>query len=335
MHRLHREAGRERTRGRMNPAAEAGMTLVELLVTSVILVIVVGGLATLFVSAIRSETDQTNRVRSQQNARVVLDQLRREIHCASTVSSNLVNAGDPSWPAKSITIKLGSYCTTNSAGLASITWCTSASPPYTLWRYGHKTDLSAATYATACKNAVADPAGRQWAANIVDVSGSVSSGQIFTGYSAPTQPAMPTPVLTLGATAGTLGSALADSPYGYVVDPVTAAGEQPGSEATVRLAQGTVNRSITVDWSGSCPPYSGITGYKVYGRTVGGEGLLTTISETTCATTSYVDTGATTPAAGSPVAAILATVSVDIPVRVSNTGLTELTDNITLRNTPR
>jgi type II secretory pathway pseudopilin PulG len=316
------------------------MTLIELLVTLSILLVVIGGLGTLFVGAIRSETDQSARVRAQQNARVALDQLRREIHCATSVSSNVANAGDPSWPppVNSITIVLGSYCTTG--GSASVTWCTSATAPpttpptYTLNRYAHATDLSASLYVAACTGT-----GRRWASQIVD-TGAVTGGRIFTTYSAPTQPSLPSPILTLGSAAGTLGAA-SDTTYGYIVDPVTAAGEQPGSEAVVTLAAGTTNRSITLDWSGSCPLYSGITGYKVYGRTAGGEGLMKTIVVATpCATTSYTDTNAvadTPNSAISPVASSLATVGVDIPVRVSasGTGLSELKDDITLRNTPR
>jgi Tfp pilus assembly protein PilV len=317
-------------------SSDAGVTLIELLVTCVILVVVIGGLATLFVSAIHSQTDQSDRVESQQNARVALDQLRREIHCGSSVASNKVNVLDPSWPAKAITINLASYCLTNSAGAASITWCTSATAPYTLWRYPHSTDLSAGTYAAACTGT-----GRRWASDIVD-TGAVTSGKIFSNSAspAPTQPAMASPILTLGATAGTLGG-VSDTTYGYIVDPVTAAGEQPGTEAVVTLAAGTANRSITLDWSGSCPPYAGVTvtSYKVYGRTSGAETLMKTISvASSCATTSYTDTNVDAPdGTTSPQAAVLTTVGVDIPVRVSasGTGLAELKDDITLRNTPR
>ena len=59
--------------------------------------------------------------------------------------------------------------------------------------------------------------------------------------------------------------------WGYVVDPVTGTVEQPGLDATVTLAAGTTGRAVTLDWSGSCPPYSGVTAYKVYGRTPGAE----------------------------------------------------------------
>ena len=81
--------------------ANDGFTLIELLVALIILGVVMGGLTQLFVSALRSETDQTNRVGARQDARLALEKLRREIHCASGVSS-------PS--ATSLTISLPSYC---------------------------------------------------------------------------------------------------------------------------------------------------------------------------------------------------------------------------------
>ena len=57
-------------------------------------------------SAMKSQNDQTNRTQAQQDARLGLDKLRREIRCASDLTT-------PSgYPASSITITLGSYCPT-------------------------------------------------------------------------------------------------------------------------------------------------------------------------------------------------------------------------------
>ena len=56
-----------------------------MLVVLAILGIVLAGLTVLFTSAMRSQTDQTNRVNAQQDARVALDQLRRELRCASAL----------------------------------------------------------------------------------------------------------------------------------------------------------------------------------------------------------------------------------------------------------
>lgn len=86
--------------------AEDGYSLVELLIVLAILGVVVGGLTQLFTSGANSEIDQNNRVQSQQQARVGLDRLRREAHCASGVSfSNAVGSS-----YSTITLTLPSYC---------------------------------------------------------------------------------------------------------------------------------------------------------------------------------------------------------------------------------
>ena len=75
-----------------------------------------------------------NRFRAQQTARVALDKLRREVHCASTATPG--NAG----PTSSVTLTLASFCKTlpqplptplpsycsTSGGqtTCSVTWCT-------------------------------------------------------------------------------------------------------------------------------------------------------------------------------------------------------------------
>jgi prepilin-type N-terminal cleavage/methylation domain-containing protein len=110
---------------------ERGVTFTEMLVVLVILGIVLAGMTTLFVSAGTSQVDQTNRVRAQQEARLALDSLRREIHCAKEVAGTV--------PGSSITITLGSYCPTYKASETSVTWCTQTvvtSQRYALWRYG-------------------------------------------------------------------------------------------------------------------------------------------------------------------------------------------------------
>ena len=179
---------------------------------------------------------------AQQDARLALDKLRREIHCASSVTSNNATTGG-TWPAtggtRAITVKLGSYCPSTTPGAISVTWCTQGSGPYTLWRYPHMTDMSTDTYATACSGA----GGAAWVRSITDLP-TVPGGKIFTSYSQPTQPAMSPPVLTLSATSGSLGSPSADTSLSYVVDPVTAAGEQPGLDARVTLAAGRRARPL-------------------------------------------------------------------------------------------
>jgi prepilin-type N-terminal cleavage/methylation domain-containing protein len=103
--------------------SEAGYTLTELLAAMAILLIVLSGLTTLFVSAMKAETDLDRRFQAQQNARLALAKIRREAHCASDATTT----GD------AVTLTLGPYC---SAGTGDVTWCSVAvsSGRYALYR---------------------------------------------------------------------------------------------------------------------------------------------------------------------------------------------------------
>ncbi len=109
---------------------QRGYSLVEMLVVLVIMGTVTTALTTIFVNASNSELAMNNRFRAQQNARLALDKIRREVHCASSVV--LGAAGSPSGPlaAASITLKLPSGCRaatgaplcSGSATLKCVTW---------------------------------------------------------------------------------------------------------------------------------------------------------------------------------------------------------------------
>ena len=101
--------------------SERGYTLVEMLTVLVIFGTVMSALLTLFIQGTNAELDMNNRFQAQQDARVALDKIRREAHCASAVTV--------STPA-SVTLSLPSYCPT---GNGSVTWCTSSLGPR---RYG-------------------------------------------------------------------------------------------------------------------------------------------------------------------------------------------------------
>jgi prepilin-type N-terminal cleavage/methylation domain-containing protein len=104
---------------------ERGFTLIELLTVLAMLVIVMTALSTVLVAATKAEEDMNRRFGSQINARVALDMLRREIHCASSVS--------PTGASASITIVLGSRCPF--AGGSTVRWCTVGSgSSYALYR---------------------------------------------------------------------------------------------------------------------------------------------------------------------------------------------------------
>ena len=114
-------------RWRRRLADDQGLTLVELLVVTVLFGVIVAAVTTLFVQATNAETDLNNRFQSQLSARLALDRLRREVHCASSVT--------PAGPASSITLTLPTYCR---AGTGSSTWCTVAftgsTTRFRLWR---------------------------------------------------------------------------------------------------------------------------------------------------------------------------------------------------------
>jgi prepilin-type N-terminal cleavage/methylation domain-containing protein len=253
-----------RERLRIAGEAQDGFTLVELLVVLAILGTVLAGLTVLFTGALSSQTDQTNRAQVQQDARLGLDRMRREIRCASDITT-------PSgYPASSVTITLASYCPT-AGGATTVTWCTKdkngATPPvagqqpYTLWRYTGST----------CSGT-----GTQWASDLVDKTDApaITAGKIFDAAR------LPAASLTSASSGGTL---LAGT-YLYEVSAVLSSGaEVPGTVATVTVATGLTN-TITVSW----PLFPGATSYNVYGRDGGGLRLLKNTTGT-----SYADTGPT------------------------------------------
>ena len=93
--------------------SERGYSLVEMLTVMVIMGVVMSSLTTVFVQASNSETDMNNRFQAQLTAKLALDKMRREVHCASVAT--------PAGSSSSVTITLPSYCKT---GSGSITWCT-------------------------------------------------------------------------------------------------------------------------------------------------------------------------------------------------------------------
>lgn len=107
---------------------ERGYTIVELIVSMAILGTVMTSLSMLLVSATNSEVDMNKRFQAQTQARLGLDRLRREVHCAMSVS--------PTGASGSVTLTIPSTCPT-AAGLTAITWCTVANGTarWDLWRY--------------------------------------------------------------------------------------------------------------------------------------------------------------------------------------------------------
>jgi prepilin-type N-terminal cleavage/methylation domain-containing protein len=145
---------------------QRGYTLVELLTVMAILGVILQALATLFVAASNAQTSMGNRFTAQQSARVALDKIRREVHCAS--------AGTPSGVStSSITLTVPSYCKTYS-GSASVTWCTRS--------------VSTNRYALYRSNGATCTGGVKWADYLTPTSGAATcSGALcIFNYTAPT-----------------------------------------------------------------------------------------------------------------------------------------------------
>ena len=92
---------------------QSGYALTELLTVLIILTIVLSGLTALFVSATTAEVDMRERFEAQQEARIGLDSLRREVHCASAISQT--------GPSATVTLTLATGCP---SGSGTVTWCT-------------------------------------------------------------------------------------------------------------------------------------------------------------------------------------------------------------------
>jgi prepilin-type N-terminal cleavage/methylation domain-containing protein len=70
---------------------EQGYSLIELLVTMVILSIVLASLTTVFLSGTSAEASLNRRFQAQQNARMGLDRIRTDIHCATAAQAQTIN----------------------------------------------------------------------------------------------------------------------------------------------------------------------------------------------------------------------------------------------------
>jgi type II secretory pathway pseudopilin PulG len=92
---------------------EGGYALTELLTVLLILTIVLSGLTALFVSATTAEVDMRERFEAQQEARLAMDALRREVHCASAITQT--------GPSATVTMTLPTGCP---SGSGAVTWCT-------------------------------------------------------------------------------------------------------------------------------------------------------------------------------------------------------------------
>jgi prepilin-type N-terminal cleavage/methylation domain-containing protein len=298
-------------------AAQDGFTLAEMLVVLAILGTVLAGLTVLFTAAMKTHTDQTNRANAQQDARVALDKLRRELHCSSALTYN---------SASSVTVTMPPYCTTAPSATAAspVTWCvTSAGPPHTLRRYVGDSTVAGG----ACANA----------GGVASTSLLVSSS-VFTSY---TRPAAPVSAPTF--TEATSGGTIRPGSYTYDVTGVTPNGEFSGTPTHVTVtggATGSTSNTLTLSWSTYTDPTgAAATSYRIYRRDDGSitsEGLRL-LATVTAPTTSYTDTGTAITSLSSqspPLATLNVSLLADQTPADSSQRFT-LNDAISLRNSGR
>ena len=110
---------------------DGGFSLVEMLVVLIIMGVVMGGITKMFTAGINSDAALNRRYQSQQDGRLALDKMRREIHGACTVSAAGVAAYNT--PVTSVTLYYpGDLCV---SGALTVTYCVLASGThYTLYR---------------------------------------------------------------------------------------------------------------------------------------------------------------------------------------------------------
>lgn len=305
--------------------SQDGFTLPELLVVLVIMGIVLAGLTQLFSSAVKSATDQTRRVDAQQDVRLALDQMRRDVHCGTTLT----------YSANSITVTLPSYCPSapGTTLSSSVTLPNATVPVAATQRFNSGTNTisfgssgtvtctgktttsftgcsggTAGTYAsgtavtspvTWCATTTGPPyvlkryaAGASVAGAACNGAGGVAttrwlvSSSIFTSYTRPTS-VVSAPTFSLGG-----GGTIQPGTYWYDVTAVTPNGEFSGTPTSTIVASGSTNK-LTLNWTAYTDPSgAAATGYRIYGRdngSVTAEGLR--LLGTVGATTSYTDTG--------------------------------------------
>jgi type II secretory pathway pseudopilin PulG len=107
---------------------EGGYTLVELIAVMTILLTVLTALTALFASGAKAELDANRRFDAQQEARLAVDRMRREIHCASAVALNAADSTvvDGRTVYKRITVTLPGHCPTAGGAEATVVYDTEA-----------------------------------------------------------------------------------------------------------------------------------------------------------------------------------------------------------------
>jgi prepilin-type N-terminal cleavage/methylation domain-containing protein len=115
--------------------ADAGFTLVELIISLAILLTVITSLTGALISATNTEADVNNRVQTQAQARLALAKLTREIHCADQILDS-GGAALTATQVSGITVTLPAGCPTGGAAAITVRWCAIPSGgKFDLYRY--------------------------------------------------------------------------------------------------------------------------------------------------------------------------------------------------------
>lgn len=88
---------------------QGGYTLSEMIVVLATFLTVAAALTSMFASGAKAELDANKRFQAQQNARLALDKMRRELHCASGVT-NVDGSALGTTPVAAIRVTLPSHC---------------------------------------------------------------------------------------------------------------------------------------------------------------------------------------------------------------------------------
>lgn len=120
---------------------QAGYTLIETLVVMTLLVIVIGSIADAFSSASHTEVDQTHRASDQESARLTLQRLRRDIHCASSAQVQQTRNADgtvasPLGYTLSLAVDPSICVAVTTSASNTVQWCTVLKDPTNPNRYG-------------------------------------------------------------------------------------------------------------------------------------------------------------------------------------------------------
>jgi prepilin-type N-terminal cleavage/methylation domain-containing protein len=190
-----------------------GFSLIEMLVVMVIMSVVAGGIVTLFTTGINAETDQNHRFQAQQDGRVALDKLRREVHAGCSISTpstyNSALSSVTIYSKEAQASPPNPYPSACLSGTHTVTYCTLGSGShYTLYRKVGTTcaitDQPIADYLTAGPIFIYLPPNSHLTAAVGALGGGTAVANIVTADGSSTLPRLHVD-MTLNQRPGKLG----------------------------------------------------------------------------------------------------------------------------------